>query len=295
MSTIIQPAAATQPSARPRRPAVFGVPWRTPAGRFSGLKLVTLLCCIAPTPFIVGQWATDNLGGRPVHHAMLETGFWAIRFLILTLAVTPARALFDWPRVTMLRRMLGLAAAFYTFAHIILYAADESFALGFVLSQMLTIFYLILGTIATLGVIALSLTSTDAAMAHLGKRWKLLHRLIYLITALSLWHFFLTQKIDVGLAMVPAGLFVWLMLWRGAPPGFRRSLGGIGLLALAAVMITALGEAGWYALKSGINPWLVLKANVSTMRPTAAMFVGVDLALLILLVAARRVLKRRAA
>jgi len=278
-----------------RRPSILAAPWRTPAGRFSWLKLVTLLLCIAPAPLIGWQWATDRLGARPVHHAMLETGFWAIRFLILCLAVTPARALFDWPRVVMLRRMLGLAAAFYTFAHIILYAADQDFALGFVLDQMLTVFYLILGTIATVGFIALSVTSTDRAMAALGKRWKLLHRLIYPIALLSLWHFFLTQKVEIGIAAVPAGLFIWLMLWRLSPAGFRRSLGGIVLLAVASVLLTALGEAAWYALNSGINPWLVLDANFTTERVTAAMFVAMDLAMLVVLVAARRAQKRLSA
>ncbi|MCU4158679.1 sulfoxide reductase heme-binding subunit YedZ [Acidiphilium sp. AL] len=280
---------------RPRRhPSIFAPPWRTPAGRFSWLKTVTLALCVAPAPFILWQWDTGDLGGRPVHHAMLETGFWAIRFLILCLAVTPARSLFDWPRVMMLRRMLGLTAAFYTFAHIILYAADEGFAAGFVLGQMVTVFYLILGTIATIGFIALSLTSTDAAIARLGRNWKSLHRLIYPIAALSLWHFFLTQKIDIGIAMVPAGLFVWLMLWRATPHAFRRSLAGLIALAVGAVAITAFGEAGWYVLNSGIDPWRVLAANLSTARPTAAMFVAADLAFLIVIVAARRTQQRLA-
>lgn len=285
MSTTVNPR---------RKPSVFAVPWRTPVGRFSWLKLISLLVCVAPMPLITWQWWTGDLGARPVHHAMLETGFWAIRFLILCLAVTPARALFDWPRVVMLRRMLGLTTAFYTIAHIVLYAWDEGFAMGFVLGQMLTVFYLILGTVATVGLIALSVTSTDAAMARLGKRWKLLHRLIYPIALLSLWHFFLTQKVEVGIAMVPAGLFVWLMLWRVSTPGFRRSVLGIVVLAVASVVITALGEAAWYALNSGINPRLVLAANFSTMRPSSAVLVGVDLAIVIAIVVGRRVQERLA-
>lgn len=281
-------------TARPprRAPSVFAAPWRTPAGRFSWLKTVALGLCVAPVPYMAWQWRAEQLGGRPVHHLMLETGFWAIRFLVLCLAVTPARALLDWPRVVLLRRMLGLAAAFYTFAHIGFYVADEGYALGFVLSQMLTVFYLILGTIATVGFIVLSVTSTDAAMARLGRRWKLLHRVIYPVAALSLWHFFLTQKVDVSVAMVPAGLFVWLMLWRAAPPGFRRSLAGIAALGIGAVAITAFGEAGWYALNSGINPRLVLDANFSTARISPGAFVAADLALLVLIVAARRVRER---
>lgn len=281
------------PRAR-RRPSVFAPPWRTPAGRFSWLKTGCLALCVAPAVYMGFELVTDDLGSRPTHELMLQTGFWAIRFLLLCLAVTPARALFDWPRVAMLRRMLGLAAAFYTFAHLFLYAADEGYELGFVLEQMVTVFYLILGTIATVGFIALSVTSTDAAMARMGRGWKGLHRLIYPIAVLSLWHFLLTQKIDVSPAMVPAGLFVWLMLWRATPPGFRRSVGGVTALALGAVAITAIGEAGWYALNSGIDPWRVLDANFSTARISPALFVAADLALLVVLVGARR-LQRRAA
>lgn len=276
----------------PRRPSMFGVPWRTPGGRFSWLKLVVLVACVAPAPWIMWEWWTGDLGARPVHHAMLETGFWAIRFLILCLAVTPARALFDWPRVVLLRRMLGLAAAAYTIAHIVLYAADEGFALGFVLDQMLTVFYLILGTIATVGLVVLAVTSTDVAMARLGKKWKLLHRLIYPIALLSLWHFFLTQKVEIGVALVPAGLFVWLMLWRVSRPAFRRSVLGIAVLAVASVVITALGEAAWYAFNSGFSPLLVLKSNFSTERLSAAVLLGIDLAIVVAVVGAVRVRKR---
>lgn len=286
--------SSTETTARPRRrPSVFAVPWRTPAGRFSWLKLVMLLICIAPAPYIGWEWGSGMLA-RPVHQAMLQTGFWAIRFLVLCLAVTPARALLDWPRVVMLRRMLGLAAAFYTFAHVVLYAADEGFALGFVLNQMLTVFYLILGTIATVGFVVLAGTSTDAAMASMGRKWKWTHRSIYPIAVLSFWHFFLTQKVEIGIAMVPAGLFVWLMLWRATPPGFRRSIAGLVALAVGAVAITAFAEVGWYAIYSGFNPWLVFDANFSTVRPSAAALVAADLALVILIVAGRRMQKRLA-
>lgn len=277
----------TRPRKR-RRPSIFAVPWRTPAGRFSWLKLTTLLLCLAPVPYMLWELETGSLGGRPTHTLMLQTGFWAIRFLLLCLAVTPARGLFDWPRVAMLRRMLGLAAAFYTFAHLFLYAADEGYDPGFVLNQMFTVFYLILGTIATAGFIALAVTSTDRAMARMGRKWKGLHRLIYPIGALSIWHFFLTQKIDVSPAMVPAGLFVWLMLWRATPSAFRRSVTGVIALAAGAVVITAVGEAGWYAFNSGIDPWRVLDANFSTARISPALFVAADLALIAVLVAARR-------
>lgn len=267
---------------------LFSAPWRTPGGRFSRLKAIVFGLCFAPALYIGWQWWAGRLGGRPDHHAMLETGFWAIRFLILCLAVTPARILFDWPRAAQLRRMLGIAAAAYTIAHILFYAADEGFALGFVLNQMFTVFYLILGTIATIGLVLLAATSTDRAMGRMGRNWKRLHRLIYPIGLLSLWHFFLTQKIEITIAAVPAGLFLWLMLWRAEPVSLRRSWAGLIAISLAAVILTALGEAGWYAFNSGIDPRLVLAANFSLARFSPAALVAADLALLLALVSLRR-------
>ena len=282
-------STATTASRRARRrQPVFSSPLKDRAGRFSWMKAVCLVLCGAPAPYIGAQWATGGLGGRPVHQAMLATGFWAIRFLVLCLAVTPARSWFGWSRLIQLRRMLGLAAAFYTFAHLGLYAAEQGFDMGFVLDQMVTVFYLILGTLATLGFLALALTSTDAAVARLGERWSALHRLIYPIAGLSLWHFFPTPKVDIGMALVPAGLTLWLLLWRVSPAGFRNSLAGLMALAAGAVVITALGEAGWYALNSGFNPRLVLDANFAFSRYTAAQYLTADFALILVLIAARR-------
>ena len=273
-----------------RRSAVFSSPLKDRAGRFSWIKTICLTLCVAPALCIAAWWVAGRLGGRPIHQAMLDTGFWAVRFLVLCLAVTPARSWFDWSRLIQLRRMLGLTAAFYTFAHVTLYAAEQGFDMGFVLGQMLTVFYLILGTIATLGLFALALTSTDAAIARLGKKWISLHRLIYPIAILSFWHFFLTQKIDIGTALVPAGLTLWLLLWRASAARSRQSLAGLAGLAMGVVVITALGEAGWYALYSGLNPRLVLDANFSFSRWSAAQELTADFALILLLIAMRRLL-----
>ncbi|HQT66428.1 MAG TPA: ferric reductase-like transmembrane domain-containing protein [Acetobacteraceae bacterium] len=273
-----------------RRLRWFSPPWADPAGHFSAFKLTALVLCCLPALWIAGRWTQDSLGARPVTEAMLETGLWAVRFLLLSLAVTPARALFDWPRIVQLRRMLGLAAAAYTIAHIVLYAAQQRFALGFVLSQMLTVFYLILGTIATVGFLALAFTSTDAAIARMGRSWKSLHRAVYVIAVLSLWHSFLTQKIDVSLAVVPFGLFLFLMSWRAAPWKPRRTIGGLFVLVLLSTVITALGEAAWYGLASGIDPMRVLMANFSTARLSPAAYVGLDGVLVLALVTGRRAL-----
>jgi sulfoxide reductase heme-binding subunit YedZ len=273
---------------RPSRSRWFAPPWRDPAGRFSWLKIVALGLCIAPAVYIGVLWTAGGLGARPITQSMLDTGEWGIRFLLVSLAITPARTLFDWPRVVQLRRMTGLAAAAYTIAHLIFYAAQQNFAWGFVLHEMFFVFYLLLGTIATIGFVLLAVTSSDAAMFRLGRNWKRLHWLVYPIAILSFWHFFLTQKVEITIAAVPAGLLIWLLLWRAEPAPLRRSWTGLIGLSIIIIAITALGEAGWYALNSGINPRLVLAANLSLVRPSPAVLVAVDLVVLIVLVGLRR-------
>ena len=274
---------------RPRKGRWFAPPWRDPAGRFSWLKTVALILCIAPAVYLAALWAEGGLGPSPVTQLMLDTGLWAIRFLLVSLAVTPARTLFDWPRVVQLRRMAGLAAAAYTVAHVVFYAAQQNWAWGFVLHEMFFVFYLLLGTIATLGFVLLAVTSSDAAILRLGRRWKRLHWLVYPIAILSFWHFFMTQKIEITIAAVPAGLLIWLLLWRAEPGWLRRGWPGLIMLGLSVVLLTALGEAGWYAWKSGINPRLVLAANLSTARLSPAVLVGGDIALLMILIGLRRI------
>ena len=261
------PAARTAgraAAASPRRggPASwFTAPWRDRSGQFSAWKTLVLIGCCLPAVYMTTQWCLGLFTSRPLNQAMLMTGVWAIWFLLLSLAVSPARLIFGLPKLIQVRRMLGLAAAAYTVAHLIFYSAMEGFNLPFVVSEIIHRFYLTIGFIAVIGFVVLSITSTDAAIRSLGKRWKLLHRVIYPIAVLSLWHFFLTQKIDVTLAVLPTGLFLWLMLWRGVPAAVERSLSGLLLLAILAGTGTIVIEYAWYALATFVPASRVLAAN----------------------------------
>jgi sulfoxide reductase heme-binding subunit YedZ len=121
-------------------------------------------------------------------------------------------------------------------------------------------------------------TSTDAAIRRLGRRWKWLHRLIYPIAVLSLWHFFLTQKIDVTLAVLPTGLFLWLMIWRGLPAAVERQLASVFVLAIAAGAATIAVEYAWYALATFVPPGRVLAANwhFGRLGPRPSFWVTLD-------------------
>lgn len=249
--------------------------WQDRSGRFSALKALTLAGCVAPGAWLATAFATGAMSGRPITAALLATGVWSIRFLLVSLAVTPLRTVFGWSRLMLVRRMLGVAAAAYALAHVALYVAQQNEDWGFVAGQIAAHLYLALGLLATVGFILLAATSTDGAIRRLGGNWRHLHRASYPIGALSLVHFLLSGKINIGPAVLPTGLFVWLMLWRVLPAARRRGwlwLGGLGLLAGA---LTAAIEAGWYGLATAIPPRLVLGANLSfAAGPRPAVWVG---------------------
>lgn len=100
-------------------------PWRERNGRLSWLRLCVFLLLLAPGLWIAANLAGGTLGAKPVTEAIHLTGTWAIRFLVLSLLVTPLRRVTGWNRVTGLRRMIGLAAAAYAVAHFSFYAVDQ--------------------------------------------------------------------------------------------------------------------------------------------------------------------------
>ena len=243
----------------------FDFPWNDRAGRFSTFKAVAFFLALLPALWIVWDAATGQLGSRPMTEAIHRSGDWAVRLLLVTLAITPLRRIAGWNRLIILRRMLGLFAFAYALAHLVLYAADQSWNLGRVASEIALRFYLTIGFVVLLGLGLLAATSTDKAIRRLGRRWQQLHRLIYPLTALALFHYFLQSKINASDATLVMGFFLLLMGWRAAH-ALRFSLRKAHVLAVIAIL-SLLGtialEAAWYGLATGL-PWLrVLAANWS--------------------------------
>jgi sulfoxide reductase heme-binding subunit YedZ len=193
--------------------------------------------------------------------AIHSTGLFSIRFLLLSLLVTPLRAIFNWPRITQVRRLLGLAALAYAVAHLVLYADDQKWQLLTVVSEITLRFYLTIGFVALLGLAVLGVTSTDAWLRRLGARWKRLHRIAYGIGALAAFHFFLQSKADVSEASLMAGLLVWLMAWRALPAGPDRQPLPLLLLAGASALGTVGIELAWYALATRVPVSRVIAAE----------------------------------
>jgi methionine sulfoxide reductase heme-binding subunit len=245
--------------------------WNDRQGRLSPLKSATLAVAIVPALVIAYWFYTGALQPLSVKNAIHLTGDWAIRFLVLTLALTPLQRMLNYPKIALIRRMMGVTAFAYALAHFSLYIISVKFDLGFVVSEIYHRFYLTIGFAALLGLSALAATSFDAAVRKLGQNWKRLHKIAYGLAVLGLFHYFLQSKIDVAAATWMAGLFLLAMVLRVMVTR-RISLTPpkIALAAMIACLLTAATEYAWYGLATGINPARVFIANFSVahgLRP----------------------------
>jgi sulfoxide reductase heme-binding subunit YedZ len=222
---------------------------------------------LAPLPTVNTPAGTLPLGAMPVTEALHQIGLWAVRFLLLSLAVTPFRRIGQWPRLIQLRRMLGVAAFSYAAIHLFLYIVQQHYRLFFVAGEIVLRVYLTIGFVALLGLSTLAATSTDHALRRLGGRtWQRLHYLVYPIAILALIHFFLQSKVNVTEPVLMSGFFFWLMLYRLAYRLNRdRALTLWHLLGLAilAGLLTAFGESAWYQFMTGLGGKRILLANLS--------------------------------
>jgi sulfoxide reductase heme-binding subunit YedZ len=272
------------------------VPWRDRRGGFLKFKAAVLACM--PIPGLV--WAywliAGDLGARPLNEVIHGFGSWTVRFLMLALAITPFARILEWPRLLTVRRMVGVTALAYASVHFSLYIVDQKFHLLTVASEIVKRFYLTIGFVALTGLIALGVTSTDAAMKRLGKRWKLLHRLVYPIGVLALLHFFIQTKANVGEPVFVSGLFAWLMLWRLLPVTWRATWSTYFALVPVSAVLTAAIEFAWYGIATKVDPFRILNANWSErFFPRPAHEVAAVALVVAIVVTARRLLARRAA
>jgi methionine sulfoxide reductase heme-binding subunit len=236
-------------------------PWRDRQGRLSWLKTATLAGCIAPGAALAYWAVTHQLGARPVLEAIHETGLWTVRFFLISFALTPARLVLDWPRAPLVRRMVGVTACCYALIHFSLYIVDENYRLLTVASEIIHRFYLTIGFVTLLLLIALAATSTDAATRRMGRWWKRLQGAVYAVGVLALLHYFIQSKANVGEPIVFAGLFLWLVLWRALPARWKPALWVLPGLGLAAAVLAAGIEYAWYGVATGINPLRVVSAE----------------------------------
>lgn len=237
----------------------------SPANRLSLIKLAVVVLSLLPAAELVWRWQMGRMGARPTTEALLWTGDWAVAFLLITLAITPARTIFDWPALVTLRRYLGLAAAGYALLHFLLYVFDQKWNLVVVALEILKRFYLTIGFVAVLIFVVLSITSTDGWQRKLRRNWKRLHYLVYPLAVLALIHFFLQSKANVSDAVMACGLFLWLMLWRLLPRDIRNRLPSLAGLAIAGPILTVTVEALWYWGNKGVPPLRIVEASLDPL------------------------------
>lgn len=182
------------------------------------LKVPLFLACLLP----LGKLALEafgvaglSLGANPIEHLIHRCGLWGLIFLLVTLSVTPLRMLTGQNWLLRFRRMLGLFAFFYICLHFLIYSGlDQRFDFAAVGEDILKRPYITLGITGLTLLIPLALTSTAAMMRRLGRRWLQLHRLVYVIAILGVWHFYWQVKKDISEPLLYAGILALLLGYR---------------------------------------------------------------------------------
>ena len=156
-----------------------------------------------------------DLGANPVESITHWTGDWALRLLLVTLAITPLRRLTGWSELIRLRRMLGLYTYFYASLHAMTYfVLDRELQLSGLWQDVLERPYITVGFFVLMLLTPLAVTSTDAMMRRLGRNWRRLHRLVYPAAAGAVVHYLWLVKADLREPLIYGGLLILLMLAR---------------------------------------------------------------------------------
>jgi sulfoxide reductase heme-binding subunit YedZ len=187
------------------------------------LKIGVFLICLLPLARLVYLGLNAGLGANPVEFITHSTGIWALVALLTTLSITPLRKLTGANWLVRFRRMLGLYAFFYASLHLGIYLwLDQSLVFGDILRDIVKRPFITVGFAAWLIMVPLALTSTQAMVRRLGRRWQRLHRLVYLAGAFAVLHFVWLVKKDLTEPLIYLAVFAALMLWR--LPLLRRQL-----------------------------------------------------------------------
>ena len=198
-------------------------------GTIRALKVPVFLLCLVPLAVILLETfglAGMSLGANPVEELIHRCGKWGLKFILITLAVTPLRGLTGWNWLIRFRRMLGLFAFFYILLHFLVYAGlDQRFDLAVILEDIAERPYITIGMAALVLLVPLAVTSTNGMMRRLGRRWKQLHRLVYPIAILGVWHFYWQVKLDTLEPIIYAAILAALLGYRLVRSRRRRAPG----------------------------------------------------------------------
>ena len=172
--------------------------------------------CLVPLGLLVWQGLHNDLGANPIERITHATGDWTLRFLIITLAITPFRKILHLPDLIRFRRMLGLFAFFYGCLHFTTYIwLDKFFDVAEMLKDVQKRKFITVGFTAFVLMIPLALTSTAGWIRRLGgRRWQMIHRAIYISAIAGVIHYYWLVKSDVRKPLFYGALVFLLLAWR---------------------------------------------------------------------------------
>jgi len=194
-------------------------------------KPLALVGCLLPFALVLGDAfsVTGDLGANPIEEMMDRFGNWSLRFILITLAVTPLRRLSGWNWLARFRRMLGLFTFFYVLMHFLTWLIlDQGLLMSAILEDLAKRPFITIGFSGLLLLTALAATSTAAVRRRMGRRWQTLHNLVYLIGILGVWHYWWQVKKDVTEPLIYASILavllgsrLWWKVWGQFPNSLR--------------------------------------------------------------------------
>jgi sulfoxide reductase heme-binding subunit YedZ len=180
-------------------------------------KPLVFLACLAPFLLVVGDAfdITGSLGTNPIEAIMDRFGNWALRFILITLAITPLRRLTGRSWLQRFRRMLGLFTFFYVLMHFLTWLIlDQGLLVSAVIEDIVKRPFITIGMVALLLLTALAITSTNGMRRRLGRRWQTLHNAAYAIAILGVWHYWWQVKLDTSEPLIYAVILALLLGFR---------------------------------------------------------------------------------
>lgn len=179
------------------------------------IKFPLLIVFLSPLMIAAWQFYNDTLSANPIEEITHITGEWALRLLLITLAISPARKLFRINGLIHLRRLFGVLSFFYVSCHLLIYAIlDQWFDWIAIIDDIKDRPYITVGFAAFLLLIPLAITSTDAMQRKLQSVWAKLHKLIYVISILAILHFCWLVKADLFEPIIYASILAILLGYR---------------------------------------------------------------------------------
>ena len=177
-------------------------------------KPFVFLLCLVPAILVATDAVelTGRLGANPVEEILDRFGNWALRFIMITLAVTPLRRLTGWNWLARFRRMSGLFTFFYVLMHFLTWLVlDQALLLSEILEDLVERPFITIGFAALVLLAALAVTSTNRMRRRLGRRWQTLHNMTYLIAILGVWHYWWQVKKDITEPLIYAAILTVLL------------------------------------------------------------------------------------